>query len=213
MDRELLIEVGCEEIPASWLPPLTAQFGQHLDRRLKEARLTTGGRAEAFSTPRRLAARVTKLAERQTDLEELFRGLIVSLREAVPADWCALHELPRPVVRFAGTRELRCDHHHQEAATKAVLSRSVGDPGEPFAGHRVQAIVESRPHDQLGLEPLRQCRIAGIEALDRSLEAVRSFEQIDVLGEVRICERERNFRRRCWHRESSWRDQQPRSRS
>jgi DNA-binding CsgD family transcriptional regulator len=28
------------------------------------------------------------------DLEELFRGLIVSLREAVPADWCALHELP-----------------------------------------------------------------------------------------------------------------------
>lgn len=28
------------------------------------------------------------------DLDELCRGLIVSLREAVPADWCALHELP-----------------------------------------------------------------------------------------------------------------------
>jgi len=78
VDRELLIEVGCEEIPASWLPPLTAQFGEHLDRRLKEARLTTGGRAEAFSTPRRLAARVTKLAERQTDLEELVTGPPVS---------------------------------------------------------------------------------------------------------------------------------------
>src|SRR5262245_3292082 len=78
MDRELLIEVGCEEIPASWLPPLTAQFGEHLDRRLKEARLTTGGRAEAFSTPRRLAGRVTKLSERQTDLEELVTGPPVS---------------------------------------------------------------------------------------------------------------------------------------
>ncbi|HEX5110659.1 MAG TPA: glycine--tRNA ligase subunit beta [Vicinamibacterales bacterium] len=78
MDRELLIEVGCEEIPASWLPPLTAQFAQHLDRRLKDARLTTGARAEAFSTPRRLAARVTKLAERQTDLEDLVTGPPVS---------------------------------------------------------------------------------------------------------------------------------------
>jgi DNA-binding CsgD family transcriptional regulator len=28
------------------------------------------------------------------DLDELCRGLITALREAVPADWCALHELP-----------------------------------------------------------------------------------------------------------------------
>jgi glycyl-tRNA synthetase beta chain len=79
MDRELLIEVGCEEIPAGWLLDLTVQFGKHLDRRLKEARLTTGGPAEAFSTPRRLAARVAKLAERQTDLEELISGPPVSV--------------------------------------------------------------------------------------------------------------------------------------
>ena len=35
MDRELLIEVGCEEIPAGWLPALTAQFARQLDTRLK----------------------------------------------------------------------------------------------------------------------------------------------------------------------------------
>ncbi len=74
MDRELLIEIGCEEIPASWLPGLTAQIGEHLDRRLKEFRLTTAARAEAYSTPRRLTVRVTKLAERQTDFEELVTG-------------------------------------------------------------------------------------------------------------------------------------------
>jgi glycyl-tRNA synthetase beta chain len=74
MDRELLIEVGCEEIPAGWLPALTVQFGERLDARLREFRLTSNARAEAYSTPRRLAARVAKLAERQTDFEELVTG-------------------------------------------------------------------------------------------------------------------------------------------
>ena len=51
MDRELLIEIGCEEIPASWLPGLTTQIGAHLDARLKEFRLVENARAETFSTP------------------------------------------------------------------------------------------------------------------------------------------------------------------
>jgi glycyl-tRNA synthetase beta chain len=78
MDRELLIEIGSEEVPASWLPALTAQLGRQLDLRLKEFRLTTDGAAESYSTPRRLTARVAKLAERQTDLEELVTGPPVS---------------------------------------------------------------------------------------------------------------------------------------
>ena len=78
MDRELLIEIGCEEIPASWLPGLTAQIARHLDARLKDARLTPASAAEGFSTPRRLAVRVAKLAERQTDFEELVTGPPVS---------------------------------------------------------------------------------------------------------------------------------------
>ena len=78
MDRELLIEIGCEEIPASWLPGLTRQLGEHLDARLKELRLTADARAETYSTPRRLTARVIRLAERQTDFEELVTGPPVS---------------------------------------------------------------------------------------------------------------------------------------
>lgn len=74
MDRELLIEIGCEEIPAGWLPGLTAQLARHLDARLKEVRLTSTAQAESYSTPRRLTARVAKLAERQTDFEELVTG-------------------------------------------------------------------------------------------------------------------------------------------
>ena len=74
VDRELLIEIGCEEIPASWLPGLTRQVGGQLDARLKELRLDTDAPAETYSTPRRLTARVVKVAERQTDFEELVTG-------------------------------------------------------------------------------------------------------------------------------------------
>ena len=74
MDRELLIEIGCEEIPAAWLPGLTSQLATQLDARLKEARLTGDAPAESYSTPRRLTARVMRLAERQTDHEELVTG-------------------------------------------------------------------------------------------------------------------------------------------
>ena len=56
MDRELLIELGCEEIPASWLPSLTQQLGDAVAARLKAARLDVEAPVETYSTPRRLTA-------------------------------------------------------------------------------------------------------------------------------------------------------------
>jgi glycyl-tRNA synthetase beta chain len=78
MDRELLLEIGMEEIPASWLPGLTTQLGQVLEAKLKEARLDTDDPIETFSTPRRLTVRSAHIGERQTDLEELVTGPPVS---------------------------------------------------------------------------------------------------------------------------------------
>jgi glycyl-tRNA synthetase beta chain len=78
MERELLLEVGCEELPASWLPSLTQQIGEAVLAQLRERRLPPEAPAEAFSTPRRLTVRIAKLAERQTDLEELVTGPPVS---------------------------------------------------------------------------------------------------------------------------------------
>ena len=74
MDRELLIELGCEEMPASWLPPLTEQLGQRTSARLTELRLLPEAPVETYSTPRRLTVRVERIAERQTDLEEVLMG-------------------------------------------------------------------------------------------------------------------------------------------
>ena len=78
MDRELLIEIGSEEIPAGWLPDLTTQLARNLDALLKEFRLEADAATEGYSTPRRLTARVAKLAERQEDLEEFVTGPPVS---------------------------------------------------------------------------------------------------------------------------------------
>ncbi len=78
MERELFIEIGCEELPASWLPGLTEDLARHLETGLKEVRLTASAPIETYSTPRRLAARVAKLAERQTDFEEVLTGPPVS---------------------------------------------------------------------------------------------------------------------------------------
>src|SRR6185295_7596010 len=78
MDRELLIEIGVEELPAAWLPGLTVQLRAVVESRLKDLRIAPGAAIETFSTPRRLAARVARIAERQEDLEETISGPPVS---------------------------------------------------------------------------------------------------------------------------------------
>ena len=136
MDRELLIEVGCEEIPAGWLPGLTTQFAQQLDARLKEFRLTSTALAEGFSTPRRLAAFVTRLAERQSDVEDLVTGPPVSAAftpggEATPAalgfakkysiEVAALERLETPKGVYLAHRL-----HQRGKATVDVLAEVMG---------------------------------------------------------------------------------------
>src|SRR5262245_16733537 len=78
MDRELLIEIGTEEIPASWLPALTLQSGVVLRECLANARISIDEPIETYSTPRRLTLRAGKIGERQTDLEETVTGPPVS---------------------------------------------------------------------------------------------------------------------------------------
>ena len=78
MDRELLLEIGVEELPAAWLPGLTKQLSEKLQARLKEMRLTPDVAIESFSTPRRLTARIGRMPERQEDLDETITGPPVS---------------------------------------------------------------------------------------------------------------------------------------
>ncbi|MPY88054.1 MAG: glycine--tRNA ligase subunit beta [Luteitalea sp.] len=74
MDRELLLEIGVEELPAAWLTPLTEQLADRLSAELSAFRLAPGAPVETFATPRRLTATVAKLAERQAEHDETVTG-------------------------------------------------------------------------------------------------------------------------------------------
>src|SRR5216117_4091810 len=57
---------------------LTNQVGDVVRAQLAEHRLPAETPVETFSTPRRLTVRITRVPERQTDLEELVNGPPVS---------------------------------------------------------------------------------------------------------------------------------------
>src|SRR4029078_2652782 len=78
MDRELLLEIGCEELPAGWLPGLTNQMGEMVDAQLRAHRLPPESPVETYSTPRRLTVRIVRIAERQIHFEELVTAPPVS---------------------------------------------------------------------------------------------------------------------------------------
>jgi len=78
MERELLIELGLEELPASWLPTLTQQLSDTLRKALADHQLPNADAIEVHGTPRRLAACVPELVDRQEDRDETLMGPPVS---------------------------------------------------------------------------------------------------------------------------------------
>jgi glycyl-tRNA synthetase beta chain len=73
MSRSLLIEIGVEELPASFVARAAEQMPVLVKNALAAARLTHG-EIEALGTPRRLAVLVSGVAEAQPDLEEEVLG-------------------------------------------------------------------------------------------------------------------------------------------
>lgn len=73
MANQLLVELGLEELPAYVVTSSQQQLGQKMEAFLNENRLAFET-IETFSTPRRLAIRVSGLADKQTDLTEDFKG-------------------------------------------------------------------------------------------------------------------------------------------
>lgn len=70
---ELLLELGMEELPASFVERAFHQLREEICRRLAEARIEHGA-AEALGTPRRLIVRVHDVAELQPDQTKEVRG-------------------------------------------------------------------------------------------------------------------------------------------
>ena len=66
MAKDLLIEIGTEELPPKALHTLSTSFGKSLCQSLDDAGLSYEG-TELFATPRRLAIIISGLAEQQSD--------------------------------------------------------------------------------------------------------------------------------------------------
>jgi glycyl-tRNA synthetase beta chain len=129
MDRELLLEIGVEELPAAWLPGLTKQLSEKLQARLKEMRLTPDVAVESFSTPRRLTARIGRMPERQEDLDETITGPPVSASvnaagEPTPA---GLGFAKKQGVAFAALERVKTDKGEYIAARKHHRGKSTVD--------------------------------------------------------------------------------------
>jgi len=73
MPKTLLLEVGTEELPSSFVDAALAAMPALVRARLEALRLTHGS-VRALGTPRRLALVVEGLQERQADLDEEVTG-------------------------------------------------------------------------------------------------------------------------------------------
>lgn len=71
--NNLLVEIGCEELPPKALKSLGSAFGNCCELGLRENRFSFE-KATWFAAPRRLALLVTGLAEKQSDVELVKKG-------------------------------------------------------------------------------------------------------------------------------------------
>ena len=73
MSRDLLFEIGVEELPAGYVPPALEQLERAVRDGLEALRLGCGG-VVSHGTPRRLTVVVHRVDDRQSDFDEEAMG-------------------------------------------------------------------------------------------------------------------------------------------
>ncbi len=138
MTRSLLIEIGVEELPASFVARAMEQMPELAKAALAAARLTHG-EIHALGTPRRLAVLIEGISEAQPDLEEEVLG---------PPRSAAFEEDGRPKKAAEGfakklglgvdaVRIVKTDKGEYAAATRSEK----GQPAQTVVGKVVDAVT------------------------------------------------------------------------
>ena len=86
MSKDLLFEIGLEEVPARFLRAAMDQLKDKTVQWLEQSRLTFG-EVEAYATPRRLAVLVKAVAEKQEDVEEEVKGPSRKIAQDENGNW------------------------------------------------------------------------------------------------------------------------------
>lgn len=117
----LLVEIGCEEIPARFVPTLSDNWKLKLTSLLEKENLDpTQLTINTFSTYRRLAIQIENLPDSQPDYEETFNGPPLQIAKNESGDW-----LP-PAIGFAKKVGISPDelenHTSKDAKGRDILS-------------------------------------------------------------------------------------------
>lgn len=78
MSKDLLLEIGTEEIPAHFMPGILQQLKEKAENKFKQLHIDTNG-IKTLGTPRRLALLVNDLAEKQADISTEHKGPSVKI--------------------------------------------------------------------------------------------------------------------------------------
>ncbi|MGM7635598.1 glycine--tRNA ligase subunit beta [Bacillus sp. Hm123] len=84
--KDVLLEIGLEEMPARFVTESMNQLGQKVDAFLTEQNIAHG-EIQLFSTPRRLAVIVKDVAEAQQDVEEEAKGPAKKIALSEDGEW------------------------------------------------------------------------------------------------------------------------------
>jgi len=86
MSKDLLFEIGLEEIPARFIRAAMEQLQERTVKWLEASRIANGG-VTAYATPRRLAVLVKDVAEKQEDISEEVKGPARKIALDAAGEW------------------------------------------------------------------------------------------------------------------------------
>ncbi|MCP3161785.1 glycine--tRNA ligase subunit beta [Myxococcus qinghaiensis] len=127
MARDLLLEIGAEEIPASFIGPALEDLRRVLTERMTEARLKHG-EVSVYGTPRRLAVLVRDVADAGEDVVKEVLG------PSAKAAFDAEGKPTKAAEKFAESLKLSVDKLGRSQTAKGeYLSARVEEKGRPAA--------------------------------------------------------------------------------
>jgi len=122
--KDLLFEIGCEEIPASYIDPALSWFKEAAQKELSAARLSYEN-VSVFGTPRRLVLIVRQVSDAQADLTQEILGP----RAEMAFD--ASGNLTPQAKGFLSAKKIDFDKAYRKSTPKGdVLAAQVFEPGQ-----------------------------------------------------------------------------------
>lgn len=140
----LLVEVGCEELPAAELRGLAERLGADLFQLLADHGLTSAlSERHVWSTPRRLAAEITELQSATAPMSEWRRGPAVAQAKAPDGSWS------RAAIGFAKSLDTTPDRlEERELDGGRYLCGQIERPGaslEQLVAKELQGLISGLP--------------------------------------------------------------------